>query len=119
MNEKHSHTPGPWQVMARTFPERSCNPLYSVICRRDDERKESIVCNSCDLSDAHLIAAAPELLAALKDSLNAPFPDDMALLIQGIGGKSETISAAMGLIKDWKERQERARAALLKAGGAE
>lgn len=62
---KTSFTPGPWKVLAQNTNRPS--DLFSVISEREDERKESIVCNSCDREDARLIAAAPELLAFVVD----------------------------------------------------
>lgn len=68
----HKHTPGPWHVAGYKYssPERIYDDVYfgnnkqNRICRlfTDD--------NDCQKANARLIAAAPELLAALQNALN-------------------------------------------------
>ncbi len=63
-------------------------------------------------AQAALVARVEELEQALRESLNAPFPEDMRLLIIGIGGKTETVKAAKELCDQWEARRIKARALL-------
>lgn len=58
-------TPGPWVVEA---PPVNSDVLYAV--NADDFRGE-VACGVFDAEDARLIAAAPELLAALRGLVSA------------------------------------------------
>ncbi|SRR6266496_1493912 len=62
------HTPGPWFVMANLSGTSPLHPMCSVWSGR--ETQESIVCNSCMPDNAKLIAAAPDMLAALHAAMN-------------------------------------------------
>lgn len=55
------HTPGPWRVVGPSH--ETCKPYMGCWTVEG----ETNVANMCTLADAHLIAAAPDLLAALKD----------------------------------------------------
>jgi hypothetical protein len=57
-----AHTPGPWRI--KEMPNRE-----GLICVVPDNNLA--VADCCDIADARLIAAAPELLAALLDVLDA------------------------------------------------
>jgi hypothetical protein len=94
------HTPGPW----RATP-------YSVFSTRQDRRTETIVAR-CRLSvartaeglaNAHLIAAAPDLLAACEEAL------EMAEYLSATWGTSHG--------DNYAEMAERLRAAIAKARG--
>jgi hypothetical protein len=58
------HTPGPWKAV------ELIGPLYIV--RKDDqsELQRCTIAGAVRLADARLIAAAPELLDALKGMVN-------------------------------------------------
>ncbi|HCF2412865.1 TPA: hypothetical protein NIA64_003513 [Pseudomonas aeruginosa] len=67
---KHKHTPGPWMI------ERYADGLIQIVGNvrvvSDDEEYVTTVVealNPDDEADAHLIAAAPELLEALQGML--------------------------------------------------
>ena len=66
---QNTHTPGPWSVSeleARGEPSEFyifIEPGVAVIERKVKGH------DGCDMPDAHLIAAAPELLEALEDAL--------------------------------------------------
>lgn len=67
-NDKGKHTPGPWEV--------SKNGVYVVsrfahfnICRIKSELHDDSI-TEISTANARLIAAAPDLLAALRDMLN-------------------------------------------------
>lgn len=62
------HTPGPWWVVADDPRDRNFAALvatstatYSIDCTRSGADRHE------DMANAHLIAAAPDLLAALED----------------------------------------------------
>jgi hypothetical protein len=58
-----NHTPGPWKVLNDSPPAvRSLNG-------------SNVAPEVCSISDARLVAAAPELLAALYDAL--PYVEDV------------------------------------------
>ena len=67
MSAEHAkHTPGPWQVNSRDDHQvcdcdgerRGCSPIAQIVRRFDDATTRR--------ANARLIAAAPELLAALQ-----------------------------------------------------
>jgi|SRR5689334_19242645 len=98
------HTPGPWRVVER---ERDDNAAYSI-----ESESGIIVANvisglglETEAANARLIAAAPDLLAALHallDRIDHHFGD----------------THRYGQGNEWRE-QEDARAAIAKAGGRE
>ncbi len=57
------HTPGPWHILSNPRPN-DLHPMVSIAAGED--RRECIVCNSCNPEDAKLIAAAPELLETVN-----------------------------------------------------
>lgn len=60
------HTPGPWTVVRNDFAD-SCIASADgkhVVCMGHDYDECGMIVNPCDVP---LIAAAPDLLAALKD----------------------------------------------------
>jgi hypothetical protein len=59
---KTTHTPGPWSIDETTGI--NFRPIYLI------ESNGDAVCNTPKLADARLIAAAPELLEALKGLLS-------------------------------------------------
>lgn len=70
-----SHTPGPWRlVCVGDDAERQCpadsmfNSILTIV--REGQTSFGAVLND---DDARLIAAAPELLAVLKELLDAPY----------------------------------------------
>ena len=72
------HTPGPWKVIP-DFVAREVDVFeiaeishYRVIC---DGRGDGYAVAGDAHSDARLISAAPELLAAIQDLLSACFED--------------------------------------------
>ena len=69
------HTPGPWIVLNTGNPERGS--AWRDVCSMGTEFTPSYVGEALE-HDARLIAAAPDLLAALK-SLLLSFDDDRSL----------------------------------------
>jgi hypothetical protein len=69
MDKAHTFTPGPWAVegITRAGGKTSAIISYGVNCYGDGP--EGYVCEArgVTLKDARLIAAAPELLAALQE----------------------------------------------------
>lgn len=66
------YTPGPWELngMAIEIPDRFNVGMTATLARIYDER--DIALDPAEIrANAHLIAAAPELLEALKDFVNA------------------------------------------------
>jgi hypothetical protein len=59
MEEVMTHTPGPWNTM-------TVNPYRIAAYRTDSDNVELAYVKSENISDARLIAAAPELLEALQ-----------------------------------------------------
>jgi hypothetical protein len=55
------HTPGPWRA------SRHCSSIYADLPNHDEPIAEIVGSNE---ANAHLIAAAPELLAALQELRN-------------------------------------------------
>lgn len=73
-----AHTPGPWVIdWYDNYSEETGDtlPPTHAAAIRADGTKES-VCGTCDgchkiaMADAHLIAAAPDLLAAAKNAVD-------------------------------------------------
>jgi uncharacterized protein (DUF427 family) len=62
-----THTPGPWYEMTKGE-----NKYQSSICQEATGKTIAVTYTSND-ADARLIAAAPDLLQALKDELQALF----------------------------------------------
>lgn len=88
------HTPGPWEVQNMTVFNRGCMFVANCDGLGDVDRMEMSRAN------ARLIAAAPDLLAALQELLNMPDFDGSVIT-----------SAAR------KQAKHRARDAIAKAGG--
>jgi len=67
-----SHTPGPWirSASLAIWRDRGATMVASVLCDSVSEPSIEEVANAC------LIAAAPDLLAALKDWVEEPFRVD-------------------------------------------
>jgi len=101
------HTPGPWEV-SRLPPKTpdDCTTGYerewvyisgqdhiglaTAVWRLDGERSETCEAN------AHLIAAAPELLEALVDFIKLFGADDDPMLIELLNKAREVIAKAKG-----------------------
>lgn len=68
------HTPGPWHVRLRNGPGH----ITAEVCYGSDG--ECVTDGIYEVADAHLIAAAPDLLAALleiKDQAGLVWNDDV------------------------------------------
>lgn len=115
------HTPGPWTVVDGVYPsfKEVSGPSFKVSAvmwatdlTEDDYSKRT--------SDLHLIAAAPELLEALK-SMESRFGNEMSRhelqpTTYGCNHRAETCPLCEGLVTGWKAVQA-ARAAIAKATG--
>lgn len=95
-----THTPGPWSVSNGELLRVLAVGTNQSVCGVHRVGSRGGIANGDPLANARLIAAAPDLLAALKDA-----PD--------FGGEPKT---AFG--REYREWQERARAAIAKAEGA-
>ena len=76
-----AHTPGPWRVIGGGLHIASDNaPGHVIVCRTGrlgmvgDEPKQTLARWE---ADAHLIAAAPDLLEALEEFLKAYDSDEL------------------------------------------
>lgn len=100
MAEEVKHTPGPWKLLAVGDNQRFCpaDQNNHSILTLEDEGSSTFAC-VYEESDAHLIAAAPDLLEALKETL-------FLASAYGPEGKSPTEENAI---------LDRARAAIAKA----
>lgn len=65
-----AHTPAPWAIIV-DVPGAAVG--YRAIVKNDDGQPGDVICNPSPMgeADARLIAAAPELLAALSAMLSA------------------------------------------------
>ena len=64
---RSNFTPGPWRAeLALTFDGRAAGS-YDVLS--DDEKRGRYICETQSKADATLIAAAPAMLAALREAL--------------------------------------------------
>jgi hypothetical protein len=103
-----NHTPGPWHVAPGRFPaitiefDGTETHTGCQVCRIEPEDDSSAAVRMAE-ANARLIAAAPELVAALRTLLEH-------------AGESY-VSAPNGESQQWKWQADTARAALAKAGG--
>ena len=104
---KQSHTPGPWKVtkLDGIHPNvvagtRHIAGVYDLCI--DSQRPE-------DVANACLIAAAPELLAVLKDTVREDQFSDMTIILERCGHPQ--------LAKFWRDYRAQAIAAIAKAEG--
>ena len=70
-----THTPGPWLAIPTTAISRNANTVRMDVVTTSGEWNPAFVAGDILPSDAHLIAAAPDLLAALE-RLAHPMADD-------------------------------------------
>jgi|SRR6185312_8733360 len=63
---KAQHTPGPWQVV---WLVGDADEHPTEVCTSDPNHRVAFMTSNGRLADARLIAAAPELLDALRDML--------------------------------------------------
>ena len=97
--QQTQHTPGPWRL--RTDGEQSCGvedgPLVEVVA----EDGTVVCCNeryyptAVEPCNARLIAAAPDMLAALPSVANS----DMAMLAEDEGRPDPVLDEVRGVIK--------------------
>jgi hypothetical protein len=64
-----THTPGPWRLIKADATKRRPWPLFSVDA---EEMLHLLTDEPLDEADARLIAAAPDLLEALKEIADGP-----------------------------------------------
>ncbi len=76
------HTPGPWRTGGTSFPGTDQARMNVWSPTPKGMQSGDIIAANCKPADAHLIAAAPELLAALKRSLKAM--DHMGDVLNGM-----------------------------------
>jgi hypothetical protein len=97
--EKQTHTPGPWQIAA---PKG--NGTAHMIWRNDEGPDSAAETNTNhkiiardvhNAGDARLIAAAPDLLAALKGLYETGAPDGLALTADEIQARFDAARAAL------------------------
>ncbi len=67
MTSTVKHTPGPWRASGDEVLAGNERPLTIAICDGGPRRNNVPSLEACD--NAHLIAAAPDLLAALREAL--------------------------------------------------
>ena len=70
-----THTPGPWIAIPTTAISRNANTVRMDVVTTSGEWNPAFVAGDILPEDAHLIAAAPDLLAALE-RLAHPMADD-------------------------------------------
>ena len=70
-----THTPGPWLAIPTTAISRNANTVRMDVVTTSGEWNPAFVAGDILPSDARLIAAAPDLLAALE-RLAHPMADD-------------------------------------------
>lgn len=99
-----SHTPGPWSVEGKSIVTQRRK-------RSDDPRQWRIQVaeNVWKVEDAHLIAAAPDLLAACEE---------MAKAFERVIEETRENLGTDGLSVEAEKRYRRLRSAIAKAGGA-
>ena len=104
------HTPGPWaiyccepgqrngMIYSESLPESSASicDLVADTCIKDNDRRrgDKWVFSDRRAADARLIAAAPDLLAALESVLldaNVEMPAERAALIQSVINQAKGI----------------------------
>lgn len=98
MKERMSHTPGPWTVTWDEFGGYDCmTPAFRV----RDENDRAVVTLDCGRTadpvieaNARLIAAAPDLLVALRDLCDA-IPDETITADPPLGCWVEAARAAI------------------------
>lgn len=75
-----NHTPGPWTIKQQsgTTYHASLQRLYRVdhVYAHGCNTIREVVAENCELADARLIAAAPDMLEALRALLNDPYLSD-------------------------------------------
>jgi len=105
---KQGHTPGPWKLRQESLggfiETKTGNPLFAVKPLSMEGRKD-------DHANARLIAAAPELLEALKAIEGRITKAANALYVSG---KRSDLHAAFD---GWKVDAQQARAAIARATG--
>lgn len=70
-----THTPGPWIAIPTTAISRNANTVRMDVVTTSGEWNPAFVAGDILPADAHLIASAPDLLAALE-RLAHPMADD-------------------------------------------
>ncbi len=79
------HTPGPWKLV-----QESVDPSWHIITAAGGRITVNIhieAGNATDIANARLIAAAPEMLEALKMAqqvINAHIPNEMPVCVPGV-----------------------------------
>ena len=99
-----SHTPGPWIAIPTTAISRNANTVRMDIVTTSGEWNPAFVAGDILPSDAHLIASAPDLLAALnrliqclpEDSNDYPDSASARQVFDSIRFAREAISKATG-----------------------
>ena len=72
---KSNFTPGPWIAIPTTAISRNANTVRMDVVTTSGEWNPAFVAGDILPADAHLIAAAPDLLAALERLVH-PMADD-------------------------------------------
>ena len=95
------HTPGPWSMeyddgVWISGPDKNANVLCDIIGRIDDREAGTQITDE-DLANARLIAAAPDLLEALRDLFQAEIEQADHILLELAIEKARTaITKAAG-----------------------
>lgn len=100
------HTPGPWEVQPNAWDQGASIAIVSpangwkvAIIQYDEDIQivndpdmETVKRHPQEMADAHLIAAAPDLLQACKDALN-----DITQTVNYDEGDSQTLATVKAL----------------------
>lgn len=89
----NKHTPGPWKARKVGGPAFKNQVLWAIDYNEDQEQVVDFVYEE---ADAHLIAAAPDLLEALERLVSAARDVDHGYMDQAIDNAESAIAKARG-----------------------
>jgi hypothetical protein len=88
------HTPGPWKIDPEWPPTKAHPDWRAIVSYYDDGCHRMSVSGHIGEANAHLIAAAPDLLSALEDSLYVGADEVLKVIIRKTA--REAIAKAKG-----------------------